>query len=141
MSESKAEYYLHFVWTTQQRCPLLVPDVEASVYRCIQAEAKRLRCTVLALGGMPDHVHLAVKAPTTLCPAYAMKQVKSVSSKFASDEFARCADHPLDWFQWQEGYGVFTFSASQKPGVIRYIHNQKQHHARGGLWTTCEPDD
>jgi REP element-mobilizing transposase RayT len=81
MSESRAEYYLHFVWTTQQRCPLLTPDVEAGAYRCMQAEARRLRCSVLALGGMPDHVHLAVKAPTDLSPAQAMKQIKGVSSK------------------------------------------------------------
>ena len=140
MSESKAEYYLHFVWTTQQRCPLLTPDVEASVHRCIQAEAKRLRCSVLAIGGMPDHVHLAVKAPTTLYPAQAMKQIKGVASKFVGDEFVRRADHPLDWFRWQEGYGVFTFSASQKTGVIHYIQGQKQHHATGSLWLACETD-
>ena len=61
MQKSKAEHYLHFVWTTQQLHPLLTPEVEKSVYRCIQVEAKRLKCAVLALGGLPDHVHLAVR--------------------------------------------------------------------------------
>lgn len=107
----------------------------------MQAEARRLRCAVLALGGMPDHVHLAVKAPTTLSPAQAMKQIKGVSSKFIGDQFSRQRGHALDWFQWQEGYGVFTFSASQKTRVICYIQNQKQHHADGSLWYACETDD
>jgi len=141
MSESKAEYYLHFVWTTQQRCPLLTPQVEASAYRCLQAEARRLRCAVLALGGMPDHVHIAVRAPTDLSPAQAMKQIKGVSSKFIGDQFCRRENRALDWFQWQEGYGVFSFSVSQKTRIIRYIQNQKQHHADGSLWSACETDD
>ena len=141
MSETKAEYYLHFVWATKQRHPLLTPEVEASVYRCIQGEAQRLRCAVLALGGMPDHIHLAVKAPTVLSPAMVMKQVKGVSSKFIGDVFAHQEDHALDWFRWQEGYGVFTFSASQKPHVIGYIQNQKRRHLEGSLWLACETDD
>ena len=141
MSESKAEYYLHFVWTTKQRHPLLTLDVEAGAYRCMQAEAQRLRCVVLALGGMPDRVHLAVKAPTALSPAMVMKQIKGVSSKFIGDEFAHRESHALDWFRWQEGYGVFTFSASQKPRIIRYIQDQKQRHSEGSLWSACETDN
>jgi putative transposase len=140
MSESKAEYYLHFVWTTQQRTPLLTPDIEASVFRCIQAETKRLRCVVLALDGMPDHVHLAVKAVTSVSPMQMMQQIKGISSKFIGDEFVHAAEPVLDWFQWQEGYGVFTFSASQKSRVVHYIQNQKQHHATQSLWSTCEPN-
>ena len=140
MQESKGEYFLHFVWTTQQRHPLLIPEVERSVHRCLQSEAQRLRCSVLAVGGMPDHVHLAVKAPTLLSPAQIMKQLKGVSSKLASDEFARGDNGPLTWFRWQEGYGVFSFSASQREQVVQYIRNQKQHHANGKLWLSCETD-
>ena len=142
MPESKDEYDLHFVWTTQQRTPLLTPDVEASLHRCIQAEARHLRCVVLALNGTADHVHLAMKANPVHGPAGIAKQIKGVASKFIGDEFVRRADHPLDWFRWQEGYGVFSFSTSQKPRVIRYVQNQKRHHAGfGKVWASCEPDD
>ncbi len=140
MSESKGEYYLHFVWTTQQRHPLLTPDIERSIHRSLQSEAQRLRCSVLAVGGMPDHVHLAVKAPTSLSPAQIMKQLKGVSSKFAGDKFVHVGDAPLTWFRWQEGYGVFSFSASQKEQIVQYIRNQKQHHAESKLWRSCEAD-
>ena len=99
MPESKGKYYLHFVWTTQQRHPLLVPEVEVSVQHCLQSEAQRLRCSVLAIGGMPDHVHLALKAPTALSPAQIMKQLKGVSSKFAGDEFVRADNGLLTWFR------------------------------------------
>ena len=140
MPESKAEYYLHFVWTTQQRTPLLTPDVEASLHRCIQAEARRLRCVVLALDGTAHHVHLVLQANPAYSPSQIMQGIKGVSSKFIADEFVRRADHPLDWFHWQEGYGVFSFSSSQKPRVVGYVQNQKRCHAgRDELWPSCEP--
>ncbi len=77
--------YLHFVWATKRRLPLIVPEVERRLYGCISAEARRLGCEVLAVGGMPDHVHLAVAMPTVLSPAKLMQQVKGVSSHFASE--------------------------------------------------------
>ena len=142
MSESKDEYYLHFVWTTQQRTPLLTPDVEASLHRCIQDQARRLHSVVLALNGTADHMHLALKANPVHGPSRIMQQIKGVSPKFVGDEFVRHADHPSDWFCWQEGYGVFSFSTSQKSRVIRYVQNQKQRHAGVGKpWPSCEPND
>ena len=142
MSESKDEYYLHFVWTTQQRTPLLTPDVEVSLYRCVQAQARQLRCVVLALNGTEDHVHLVMKANPVHGPSKIMQQIKGVSSKFVTDQFVRRPDHPQDWFCWQEGYGVFSFSTTQKEHVIRYVQNQKSHHAGVGKpWPSCEPDD
>ena len=63
MRQSKAEVYLHLAWATLGREPFLTAEVERSVYRCIEKEAKCLKCEVLAIGGMPDHVHLCVKLP------------------------------------------------------------------------------
>ena len=64
MGHSNLEYYLHLVWATYQREPRLVGDTEEIVYACIQAELRRMKCTLLALGGVADHVHLAVQ-PTS----------------------------------------------------------------------------
>ncbi|BDI29750.1 transposase [Capsulimonas corticalis] len=125
--------YLHLVWGTYLRYPLITPDKEDALFRCIEAESIRLGCNVLATGGMPDHVHLAVTLPTPLSMAKLMQQVKGVSSAFARDQL-----YEGEFFGWQEGYGAFSFSQTQCDKVINYIKNQKQHHEQKTLWPSVE---
>ena len=132
---SKSEIYLHFVWATWQRTPWFEGDIERRIHRSLQAEACSLRCDVLALNGMPDHVHALLKAPPTVAAATIAKQMKGNSSLFANAELL---DHS---FKWQENYGVFSVSASHRARVLDYIHNQKQHHAEQTLWLKAEETD
>ena len=98
------------------------------IYRCIQQECRALGCTVLALGGMPDHVHLLTVVPGHLAASKLMQQVKGVSARFANGEL------PLTTFlKWQEGYSAFSISRADVPRVKNYIQCQKQHHADGTL--------
>ena len=136
MRRSKIEVYLHFVWATYERRPLLTPEIEQAVYGCILTEAARLRCEVLALGGTEDHVHLAIQFSNTVCLGDLMKQVKGVSSHLVKAEFGE-----ETFFRWQEGYGVFSFSRPHREKVIAYVQNQKHHHERGNLWPEWEETD
>jgi REP element-mobilizing transposase RayT len=70
-------------------------------------------CAVLAIIGMPDHVHLVLQTPTILAPARLMQRVKGISSTFARDHFD--LDKP---FGWQDNYAVFSFSHSHLKRVI-----------------------
>jgi putative transposase len=133
---NKAEIYLHFVWATRLREPWITPEIERAVHRCIDGEAQRLGCSVLALNGMPDHVHLLVMVATRLSAAELMKQVKGVSSRFVNDALPG-----QEGFRWQEGYGVFSVSRSHVQRVVGYIQNQKQHHESGTLWPEWEQTD
>src|ERR1051326_2016107 len=133
MPASKAEVYLHFIWTTYQRMPLVTSDVEEAIYACIVNEARRLGCWVYAVNGMPDHVHLVVKMPTRVSPAKLMQQTKGVSSTFARDQLLRG-----QVFRWQEGYGVFSISRSHLDRVVAYVRNQKQRHAKAKVWKDWE---
>ena len=133
MGQSKAEIYLHFVWTTHRRLPLMVPEIAPAVYRCIMNEAHAAKCEVLAIGGIADHVHLAVRLPTTVAPATLMQRVKGVSSALGRDHVGAG-----NTFGWQDGYGAFSFSRSHRERVIHYVRNQDQHHATGTLWTEWE---
>ena len=136
MRRSKSEIYLHFVWATWQRRPWVTEAIERDVYRCIENEARQLNCAVLALNGMPDHVHLLVQIPTTLCPSHLAKQVKGVSSAFINDNFS-----VEERFHWQENYAVFSVSRSHLKRVIRYVNRQKEHHAQGTTWMEWEEVD
>jgi putative transposase len=124
---------LHFVWATHQRLPLVTDALETPLYRCIQAEAKALGCEVLAVGGMPDHVHLIVAFHTTVSISKLMQQVKGVSSSVASD----LLDHQ-SFFGWDDGYAVFSLSPLHRETAIAYVKRQKEHHANQKVWDGWE---
>ena len=132
MSMSYVSLFLHFVWTTKRRQAWLLPEVEERLFAVMIAEAKELGCQVLAINAMPDHVHLLVHAPTTIRPMEVMRQVKGVSSRFATDTLG------ITGFAWQEGYGVFSVSRNHVARVCNYIWNQKEHHAVGSTWPSLE---
>ncbi len=131
MSHSHVEYYLHLVWATYQREPLLIGDVENLIYASIRAEARHMHCTILALGGIADHVHLAVQPPSALGPSQVVQQIKGASSRFAGSKGIA--------FKWQAGYGGFTLSRPHLKAAIPYIENQKRHHATNKIWLPWEP--
>lgn len=135
MRRSKCEIYMHFVWTTWKRHAWVLPEIEREIYRGIESEVRKQRAVVLALNGMPDHIHLIAQMPTTLSPADLMKQAKGVSSAFINDH---CEIE--ERFRWQENYGVFTLSRSHLSRAVRYVQNQKEHHASGNVWEQWEED-
>ena len=77
---------------------------------------------VHAIGGMEDHIHLLLQFPPTLAIADTIRDIKSISSGWMSDEIGR--------FAWQQGYGGFGVSKSNIATVVRYIRNQEQHHKK-----------
>jgi putative transposase len=132
--QSKVESFSHFVWATKHRQPLLVGEWEQATYRCIRAEVARLGGEVLALNGMPDHVHLLVRLPATVSIAQFANQIKGVSSALLND--LRAESDEL--FRWQGGYACFSLSRSHLSRVIAYIDNQKHHHASDKVWPEWE---
>lgn len=89
-------------------------------------------CTVLALGGMPDHVHMVLRYPAKLGISKLLQQLKGISSHFANDRLG------LPLFRWQDGYGAFSLSRSHLTAAIEYVEHQEEHHAGGKLWPEWE---
>jgi REP element-mobilizing transposase RayT len=77
---------------------------------------------VLSNGGIEDHVHLLIQLPAALALAQAVSLLKSNSSRWMNEHGTR--------FDWQEGYGAFSVSASNLGRVERYIQNQAVHHKK-----------
>lgn len=136
MRRSKAEIYLHLVWATRERQGFVTPAVAERLYPFLEMQARHLGCHVFAIGGMPDHVHLVVRTPTTVCAAQLLKQMKGSSSAFVNDLTCR-----TPYFRWQEGYGVFSLCRPLLGKVIRYALNQEHHHSQGHLWAEWEETD
>jgi REP element-mobilizing transposase RayT len=87
--------------------------------------AKENRMKALAIGGTTDHMHALLSLPGMMSFAKAVQLIKGGSSKWINETFPRQRK-----FEWQEGYGAFSVSASQVPKTIAYINNQKEHHRR-----------
>ena len=80
---------------------------------------------LIAINGMPDHLHLLVGLKPTMALSDLIKVVKSDSSKFINRKKWICGK-----FSWQEGFGAFSYSRSQLNDVINYIRNQETHHSK-----------
>ena len=112
---------------------LIEPAIERRLHRNIESQVRKLDCTVLAVNGTLDHIHLLVSFPTTVTIAGLLKQIKGVSSHFVNEVL------PSDvQFRWQRGYGAFTVSRWDLPRVIDYVKRQKEHHMVGGLQSELE---
>jgi putative transposase len=101
---SRVEAFLHLVWSTWDRAPLLSLDVRERVYLCMRHEAARLKVEVVEIGGIEDHVHVLVRFPATIPIAELVKQLKGSSSHLANREMLPGG------FKWQGGYGAISVS-------------------------------
>ncbi len=129
------ELYVHCVWSTWDRLPLITEALERPVYACIQEECHRLKAESVAIGGIKDHVHVLARFTPSVCIADLVKQMKGVSSHVAS--------HGLDHenpFKWQARYGAFTVTKADVPRVRAYIMHQKEHHRRNSIDPWMELD-
>ena len=114
--------------------PLLADEtLERCVWRTIQAEAEKYHCTVLAIGGMPDHVHVVLILSLTITIAKLLYQLKGVSSSVTREHLG--AD---SFFGWTNGYAVFSLSRPHCKEAIAYVLRQKEHHANQNLWEHWE---
>src|SRR5512136_623967 len=133
MRHNKLALYVHLVWATWDRLPLITPDIERRLYPCIEKEAQELGCTVLALNGAEDHTHLFASIRTTITIADLAKQVKGASSHFVNEVL-----RPENQFRWQGSYGAFTVSRWEVAKIVQYIKRQKEHHVAGELMQELE---
>ncbi len=127
------QLYVHMVWATWDRLPLITEAIEPRLYAAIATKCRKLKCEPIAIGGIEDHVHLLTRLHTTIAIATLAKEVKGASSHLVTHEIT-----PDDFFKWQGAYGAFTIRKSEVPQVKAYILNQKQHHAENSLYDEWE---
>lgn len=133
MPDNYTQLYIHCVWATWDRLPILTPDIQPAVYAEILRQCKQLKATPIALGGITDHVHLLTGIPPTLCISDLVKAVKGSSAHLVTHVV-----RPNEFFKWQGGYGAFTVSSDHIDRVANYIRNQEQHHKKSTLTAAWE---
>ena len=124
--------FYHVVWATKNRAPLIDPSMESSVGRKLRDVANRHGIIVHALGGMEDHLHIAISIPPKMPVSEAIRRLKGGSSHSLKAEFGPS-------FAWQNEYSVDSFSQRHLKYVVAYIDNQREHHQAQTLLSDLEP--
>jgi putative transposase len=127
MSHFYSEIRLHLTWHTKDDRHLLTPEVEKVAHEALRCKALSFRGVLVhAVGGTEDLVHAALSIPPTVLVSELIGQMKGYSSHEVNQGFGGGAER----FAWQSSYGVVSFGTRDLPWVVRYVENQKQHHAR-----------
>jgi putative transposase len=123
MSGTYSQILLHAVFSTKERRTWLKPDIVVDLYPYMGGIMRDMKATLLAIGGVEDHVHLYFRWRTDEAISNLMREVKAGSSEWLHKQFSK-----LRAFAWQEGYAVFSVSKSQEKRVKKYLANQVEHH-------------
>jgi len=128
MAHSLSKNWIHLVFSTKHRAPLVDEKLEPKIYAIIKEELEGMNCYLSRINGMPDHIHVLFLLHPSKSLADVVKQLKGVSSYKVNQN---------DWtdvkFGWQKGYGAFSVSESQLPRLQTYIERQKIHHQHTGF--------
>ncbi|MBK6827559.1 MAG: IS200/IS605 family transposase [Chitinophagaceae bacterium] len=123
MANSYHQIYLQLVFAVKYRAAVLDKAWRSKVFGVIGNLINESNCKAIIVNGVEDHVHCLVGLRPVVTVSELMKAVKAKSSKYIND-------HQLtkDRFEWQEGYGVFSYHQSLVDTVFKYIQNQETHH-------------
>ncbi len=129
MPQSLSAVYIHLVFSTKDRRPLLRDKVTRdALHSYLGGISKQLDCAPIQIGGVEDHVHLLVRFGRTITQAEWVKELKRVSNLWLKERGRNYAD-----FEWQGGYADFSVSQSNLEQVKQYIAGQEEHHRKIGF--------
>ena len=125
MANTYTQIHIHVIFAVKNRLGLIQKEWKDELYKYIAGIIQNQNHKVLAINGMPDHLHIFFGLRPNQSLADLMQDIKGGSSKWINDnKFVRGK------FEWQAGYGAFSYAKSQVNNVIDYIKNQEDHHRK-----------
>ena len=125
MPNTYIQIHIHFVFAVKFRQYLIQNNWKEELYKYISGIIQNNNHKLIIINGMPDHIHILIGMRPTQSISNLMKDVKQFSSKWINEK-----KFINGRFEWQEGYGAFSYSKSQLKNVINYIENQEEHHRK-----------
>ncbi len=120
-----SQIYIQYVFAVKGRENLILPSFQDELYKYISGIINGKDQKSLAINGMPDHIHILVGLRPNMRISDLIRDIKNNTSNFINDKrFLK------QKFEWQDGYGAFSYSESNFGNVIDYIKNQKEHHKK-----------
>jgi len=125
MGQSLVQNYIHIVFSTKNRLPLIQSPYKTKLHEYIGGTCKKLGCHVVIVGGHSDHIHILLMLSKKITLMSMVQKVKAATSKWMKTQA-----ESLKEFTWQDGYGAFSISSNEVETICNYIKNQRQHHSR-----------
>ncbi len=123
MGQSLSKLFVHLVFSTKHREPLLLQPLRDQMHAYLAAVLKNQDSPAVKVGGASDHVHILFRLSKNLALAQVVEEIKTSSSKWIKTQ-----GQSLDGFHWQNGYGGFSVSCGEVNELIAYIEQQETHH-------------
>ncbi len=120
-----SQIYIQVVFAVKGRNNFISPGWENELYKYTTGIVQNKGQKMLAINGMPDHIHFLIGMKPSCCLSDLVREIKKSSNSFIRDK-----KFVSDKFEWQVGYGAFSYSHSALDSVINYIQNQKVHHRK-----------
>src|SRR5450755_4343004 len=125
MANTYTQIYIHIIFAVEHRDKIIPKSRKEDLHRFITGVVENRACKLIAVNSMPDHIHILIGYNPKHSLSDIVRDIKSASSKMINEN---------GWmrgrFEWQEGFGAFSYSRSQLDTIIRYIQNQEKHHAK-----------
>jgi REP element-mobilizing transposase RayT len=125
MGQSLVKNYIHLVFSTKYREPLIDEAIESDLYAYLGGICNQLECQPVKIGGFTDHIHILCMLSKKTALMKLVEELKSHSSKWIKTKGETYRN-----FYWQGGYGAFSVNPAEMDVVVRYIENQKEHHRK-----------
>lgn len=118
-----SQIFIQIVFAVKRRESLIHSSWEEELYKYISGIITNKGQKLLAINGMPDHLHILIGMKPSCCLSDLVREIKK-----SSNDFIQVRRFTKFKFQWQEGFGAFSYCRSELNNVINYIKNQKAHH-------------
>ncbi len=125
MANTYHQIYLQTVFAVKYRHAIIDKEWSSKLFGVIGNLINESNCKTIIVNGVDDHVHCFFGLKPVVSVSELMKTVKAKSSKYINDNHLT-----KQRFEWQEGYGVFSYSQSSIDSVYKYIQNQEEHHKK-----------
>ena len=125
MANTFTQIHIHAIFAVQNRSSLISKTWETRLYQYITGIVQNNKHKLLAINGMPDHLHVLFGMRPSQSLSDLMQDIKGDSSRWINEN-----KFVVGKFSWQEGFGGFSYSKSQLSAVANYIEKQKSHHTK-----------
>ena len=125
MANTYTQIHIQLVFAVQNRASLIKDSWKDEMYKYMTGIIQNKDHKMLQINSMPDHIHILIGLRPTQALAELVKVVKQESTNWINDQ-----KFTPKKFNWQEGYGAFSYTKSDVPRVIKYIQNQENHHRK-----------
>ena len=125
MPNTYTQIYIHIIFSVKGRQSLIPKQHKSELHGYIMGIIRKKKQTVIQINSMPDHIHILVGITPDTTISNLVRDIKANSTKFINRK-----QWVVGKFQWQEGFGAFSYARSQLDNIINYIRNQEKHHSQ-----------